>query len=499
MSAYFEALVRALKRRSYRRLLLSLPEVAAVRLLARLQRRDRRGFWGWCGNVINHLAGGPPRMYLRWREGAFRKYFQYFASALDNPRCENQSGRGVTLMIGTLGPGGAERQAVITLLGLRERGMRPLTMAAMHLRTDAQRFFLHRLEDAGIAVAEIDRDQSHDGRDNLLRVKHAVNALPRRMSEVMSFARTLAKHNPEIAHLWLDEVNIQGGLAAVAVGVPRIILHVRSLPPYHFLFYKPYMLEGYRWLAAQPAVTLAANSTAGARAYEEWLNLPTGRIRVIHNGFDFDADLSPTHRIRGREYRDPHGIPPDVLLVGTVIRFGYEKRPDLWVDIAERVGRDLPDVHFLMVGDGYLRSRIARRARRGPLAGRLHVVGYEKQALAAIAAMDLFLLTSRAEGLPNVLIEAQALGVPVATTVAGGAAETLVHGRTGWILKDERVEAAASDIVRLLTDNTWLERAGDEGREFVRANFNIERMLDETLAVYDPARGAVQQVTHATQ
>ncbi|MDE2091053.1 MAG: glycosyltransferase [Gammaproteobacteria bacterium] len=398
-------------------------------------------------------------------------------------------------MIGTLGPGGAERQAVITLLGLAGLGFQPLAMAAMDLQTDAQRFFLHKLEEAGVSVAELDRDPAHDDGGDLPEIMRVVGTLPRRLTEVMNFARTLVKQNPQVAHLWLDEVNIRGGLAAVAAGVPRIVLHVRSLPPHNFALYRTYMLEGYRWLAKQPAVTLAANSIAGAHAYEAWLGLPAGHIQVIHNGFDFDEDLSLAHRNeRTRtDYRSRHGIPPAALLVGTVIRFSEEKRPGLWADIAELVARALPDTHFLMVGDGYLRSRIARRANSGELAGRLHVVGYEKQALAAIAAMDLFLLTSRAEGLPNVLIEAQALGVPVVTTTAGGAAETLLHGRTGWVLADDSPEAAAAVIVRLLADRSWLRQAGKEAREFVRTHFGMDQMLDETLRVYGPGLRAAPQ------
>ncbi len=485
MHKYIGLVRKTLKKRNLGNLLLSLPEILIIRALVRLQwQAQDKTDW----HALNRLSCAILRSFLHWRERSYRRVFLHFGSVLDSVQHRERDPRGVLLMIGTLGPGGAERQAAITLLGLAQRGLKPLAMTAMHLRLETQRFFLPRLEEAGISVGELDRDPAQDGADNLPQIKRAVSTLPSRLAEVMNFARTLVKQNPQVAHLWLDEVNIQGGLAAVAARVPRIILHVRSLPPYHFAFYKTYMLESYRWLAKQPAVTLVANSIAGARAYEEWLGLLAGHIRVIHNGFDFDRDLSLAHRSeRTRtDYRSRHGIPSDVPLVGTVIRFDHGKRPGLWADIAERVARAVPDAHFLMVGDGYLRSRIALRARSGTLKDRLHVVGYEKHTLAAIAAMDLFLLTSREEGLPNVLIEAQALDVPVVTTAAGGAVETLAHGRTGWILADDRPDAAAAVIVQLLTDKPCLQRAGGEAREFVRVRFGIERMLDETLQVYGP-------------
>lgn len=489
MGEYSTLIRKALKRGDYRRLLLSMPEILVLRAWLRLHWHDKdissAKFW----RMFNRACSRILWTFLHWKERAYAKYFQRFEAALGDTPVGSESPRGVLLMLGTLGPGGAERQAVITMLGLARRGLEPLGMAAMHLESETQRFFLPRLEAAGLSVAELERQREHDTTDNLLRIRRAIGALPERLSEVMNFARTLVRRNPRVVHLWLDEVNIQGGLAAVAAGVPRIVLHLRSLPPYHFTFYKSYMLEAYRWLAAHPAVILAANSGAGARAYEEWIGLPTGRIRVIYNGFDFDQDLAPIPPNQRLEYRASRGIPSGAPLVGTVIRFSGEKRPWLWMDIAEQVLRAVPDAHFLMVGDGPLRQQIARRAGSSALAGRLHVVGRERQALTAISTMDIFLLTSCVEGLPNVLIEAQAQGVPVVTTQAGGAAETLQHERTGWVLQDESPEAAAAVISRLLGDKVWLQEAGKAAREFVHAHFSVECMLEETLRAYGDFSG----------
>jgi len=474
---YLALIRKVLKRRDYRRLLLSLPEILAVRSRLWLRRRDY-------GQILAQPCSAALRSFLRWRERTYERYFQLFTEALAGaPSAANPRG-GVLLLVGTLGPGGAERQAAVTLLGLARRGVRPVALAAVRLESETKRFFLPRLEAMGLDVAELNRDPIQDTIEPLSHIRRATAVLPYRLGEVMNYARTLVKHNPQIAHLWLDEVNIQGGLAAVAAGVPRIVLHVRSLPPHHFAFYKTYMLEAYRWLAAHPAVILAANSLAGARAYEEWIGLPRGRIQVIHNGFDFDNDLSPVPSDLRLAYRMRHGIPADAPVVGTVIRFSHEKRPELWLRTAERIAHALPDAHFLMVGDGHLRHRLAKQAKRSFFGGRVHMVGYEKSALNAISAMDLFLLTSHIEGLPNVLIEAQAMGVPVVTTPAGGAAETLMHGHTGWLLEDARSDAAAAVIVRLLTDQGWLRQARKDAREFVRERFGVERMLDETLGVY---------------
>lgn len=422
-------------------------------------------------------------------ERFYRQYFRRFGIALAALPSNTTVSRGLLLVSGSLGSGGSERQTVLTALGLTRRGLQPLELAVVYLRSEAERFYLHKLESAGMKVLEFDRDTSRDGSDRLQPLMRAMNTLPSVLRDVADYARTLAAVSPEIVHLWLDEVNLKGGLAAVAAGVPRIILSGRNLPPNNYLLYHPYMREAYHWLLRQPGVTLINNSAAGARAYERWLGLREGSIRVVYNGFDFDEPLLSACRKGRAEYRERHGIPQDAPLVGTVIRLSEEKRPLLWAEIAAHIGWTLREAHFLVAGDGPLRNELEARAVKSDLAGRLHVVGVEKQALEAMAAMDLFLLSSRGEGLPNVLVEAQALGVPVVTTQAGGAPEAVDHGRTGWVLGNHKPERAAAEIVRFLRDPIWLRTAGAAGPNFVKSRFGLERMLDETLDVYgDRAR-----------
>lgn len=417
-------------------------------------------------------------------ERYYRGYYRRFGIAVNSIKRDTLNRHGLLLVSGTLGSGGSERQTVLTVLGLARRNLESVGLAVVYLRSEAERFYLHRLEAAGMPVIEFSRDISPDRAAGMGDMLGAVDVLPEILHDVAAYARTIAQQSPAIVHLWLDEVNVKGGLAAVAAGVPRVILSGRNLPPNNYLIYKPYMREAYRWLLRQPGVTLINNSGAGARAYERWLDLPEGSVRVAHNGFDFDEELLERCRRQRAAYRERHGIPQAVPLVGTVMRFNEEKRPLLWAEIAARVGKALPEAHFLVVGDGPLREQLEARVAQPDLAGRLHLVGIERQPLEAMAAMDLFLLSSRGEGLPNVLVEAQAVGVPVVTTRVGGAPETLDAGRTGWVLSSDKTDRAAAEIVRLLGDNPWLQTARKAGPDFVKKNFGLERMLDETLEIY---------------
>jgi glycosyltransferase involved in cell wall biosynthesis len=94
------------------------------------------------------------------------------------------------------------------------------------------------------------------------------------------------------------------------------------------------------------------------------------------------------------------------------------------------------------------------------------------------------MLCSRVEGLPNVLVEAQALGCPVVATDAGGARETMLADETGFLRPIGDVDGLARDLERLLSDHALRAAMAARGRAFVRERFPLERMVRETHALY---------------
>jgi glycosyltransferase involved in cell wall biosynthesis len=97
-----------------------------------------------------------------------------------------------------------------------------------------------------------------------------------------------------------------------------------------------------------------------------------------------------------------------------------------------------------------------------------------------------------------VLLESQWLGLPVVTTVAGGAAEALKDGVTGRVIQQAEAVVIADAVVKILKDRKFLEVSRKEGPAFIAANYGMERMIRETLAVYDLGRVAVYQTLKAS-
>ena len=395
--------------------------------------------------------------------------------------------------IGTLGPGGAERQLVNTLLGLKRRYEIDIEVVAMSLESESECFFLETLERAGITVTRLDRHRGlaipGDVAEEAQRLQHALSAhLHPDLDYVSAYTSLFRDRRPDVVHLWLDTVNTKGGLAAALAGVPRIVLGMRNVNPSHFVFYQPYMRAAYRCLLEVAPVVAVNNSEAGARDYAEWIGIDAGRISIVRNGLDFDGAAAAQAHRDTRAYRARWNIPTSAEVLGGMMRLSEEKRPLLWVQVAESVAMRCSDVHFLLVGDGVQRPLVEARIAASPFASRFHLVGYERNAYVSLLGMDLLFLSSILEGSPNVLIEAQAVGVPVVTMPAAGAVEALDDGRTGWVVHDGSAASAAERVIYVLTHPHVRTAAAAAAPDWVRARFGLERMIAETAATYGNLR-----------
>jgi glycosyltransferase involved in cell wall biosynthesis len=423
-----------------------------------------------------------------------RRFERQFRALLDHsvpPYATHRHRPLLIASIGTLGPGGAERQLVNTLLGLKRRYEIDIEVVAMSLEKESERFFLETLERAGITVSRIDRNRGLAAPEDVAeeeeaqRLRHALRAhLHPDLDHVSAYTSLFLARRPDVVHLWLDTVNTKGGLAAALAGVPRIVLGMRNVNPSHFVFYQPYMRAAYRCLLEVAQVVAVNNSEVGARDYAEWIGIDAGRISVVRNGLDFDGAAAARAHGDARAYRARWNIPASAEVLGGMMRLSEEKRPLLWVQVAESVATRCSEVHFLLVGDGVQRPLVEARIAASPFASRFHLVGYERNPYVSLLGMDLLFLSSILEGSPNVLIEAQAVGVPVVTMPAAGAVEALDDGRTGWVVHDGSAASAAERITYVLTHPHVRAAAADAAPDWVRTRFGLERMIAETAATY---------------
>jgi len=132
-----------------------------------------------------------------------------------------------------------------------------------------------------------------------------------------------------------------------------------------------------------------------------------------------------------------------------------------------------------------MRPDLLRIVEGEGLSGRIHLPGVTKDAWASLTAMDIFLLTSRVEGLPNGLIEAQAMGVPPVSVDVGCVSEALIAGETGILVEDESASALGAACLALASDPERRRELGAAGARFVRDCFAADRMVDHMLRIYE--------------
>ena len=133
---------------------------------------------------------------------------------------------------------------------------------------------------------------------------------------------------------------------------------------------------------------------------------------------------------------------------------------------------------------GPLREDMAALAAKRGIADRLTIRDVTPEPLVALAAFDACLLTSAAEGTPNVALEAQWLGTPVIATAGGGMRESLDVGASGWLVEEPDAHALAEAVLQVLSDPNLKATAAARGPVFVKRRFGMDRLLRETLDLY---------------
>jgi len=474
------------------RLLTQISQVA-LRHRARVRR--------WIPKRLHHVVGTFARRFIQSVEASGtdpdKHAFGDAGLAFPEPLrpVEHFRRDAVLLVNDALASGGSERQIVNTLLGLQARGGIEAGLLCWRLgETPELDFYVPDLAGAGIAFANVSEEPSSLTEAERERVSSwlddTLGWVPRDIRDkILRLTGDLVRLRPAIVHGWQDENALVAAFAGLLAGVPRIVVATRNVNPSGFGYHRPFMRSAYQVLARHVEIVFVNNSAVGARDYEAWIGLAEDRFSVLYNGVEVRSSGAPDPRQRA-EARVSLGLPPEGRVIGTLIRLNREKRPLLWLAVAERCLRRHRDLRFLMAGDGPMRDTILTEAEKLGIADRLLVPGAVSPAERALHAMDVFLLTSEQEGLPNVTLEAGAAGIPVVTTDAGGARETIRIGETGLLVGgNDRAEtdlvADLSDAVcSILEDPQWPERVHRMGPEFVKNNFGVERMLDETLSFY---------------
>ena len=238
-----------------------------------------------------------------------------------------------------------------------------------------------------------------------------------------------------------------------------------------------------RWKYRQVDRFITASEAIRAMLIED--GVPADRATTVHEGIDVDrvAAIEPLN------VREEYWFPPHSLVVGNIAALVPHKGQKHLIEAAAIVVREVPEARFLILGEGELRPTLEHQVKHLHLSQHVVFAGFRADVLAVLKGLDLFVLSSVTEGLGTSLLDAMAAGRPIVATQAGGIPEVVVDGETGVLVPPRDGEALAAAILGMLRDEGRRRRMADAGLARVRTRFSVDRMVEQTLAVYAAVAG----------
>lgn len=300
---------------------------------------------------------------------------------------------------------------------------------------------------------------------------------PKDALRTLAIRRYIKEHGPfDVVH---GHSSKGGALARLSgIGLPGI----RVYTPHALFTMNPGLQSVVKWLFATIEQVLGwladgiilVSQDEHQHAVE--VGLPPGKLFVIPNGVRLPTGPSADN-LRARM-----SVAADDICIGFVGRFVPQKAPEnLLRSFAKLAGR-FPKARLMMVGDGALETSLREEARILGIADRVCWPGPLNGA-EAMFAFNLFVLPSRYEGFPYVLMEAMAAGLPIVMTHVGGTGTLVRDGENGFVVPPDSLDQLTAMLERLLADESLRKTMGQRGVEMVR-EFSIQKMVEKTVALY---------------
>lgn len=286
----------------------------------------------------------------------------------------------------------------------------------------------------------------------------------------------LRRHPADVFHIHVGtgRENFDGARAARRAGVGTV-LQTQHLP---WLLGSPkHRVPFFRAIA--PTDHLIAVSEAQRNTYLR-IGVPADRITTVPNGV-----RSRGPGVGRRAAREALGLHPEQPVVLTIGRLTVMKGQRYLIEAVPDLVRRFPELAVVILGSGHLHDQLRALADRLGVGEHVHLPGHRSDARMLLDAADVFVLPSRHEGMPLVLLEAMDAGLPVVATRVIGSNEVVDDGITGVLVEPEDADALGAALAHLLADHELRQEYGRAGRRRYQQSFTSARMAAQTIAIYE--------------
>ena len=358
---------------------------------------------------------------------------------------------------------GGQRQVLLTVLGLRERGHRTLLIA-------------HPEGELAVRAAE-----GHD----LIRLApraevdlHAGWKLSRIIKDLRpDIVHAHDPHAVALASLALSFMT--SGKCPALLASRRVAFHLKT----HAFS---------RWKYHQVDCFIAASNAIRDMLIGD--GIEPERVVTIYEGIDL-------HRVQAEPPANIHAefwLPTHAPIIGAVAALTAEKGHKYLIDAAAMVVREVPDARFVILGEGDMRPALERQIRELHLEKHVVLPGFRADILSFIQSFDVFVMSSLFEGLGTSLLDAMALSKPIVASDTGGIPEAVAQGENGLLVPPRDARRLADAIATLLKDPDRRQRMGRAGLERARRLFSADEMVERTLKVYRKHAGVHHESADGT-
>lgn len=206
------------------------------------------------------------------------------------------------------------------------------------------------------------------------------------------------------------------------------------------------------------------------------------KLQVIFNGVDIEAYENGAH---GAVKRQDLNIPEDAFVVGMVGRISQQKAPDVFIKMAKQVKDEVPNAHFIIVGNGNQEDEIRKYAKDNGFSDSLHITGWVDDPMSYVELFDVACLLSRWEGFGLVLPEYMMAGKPIVATRVDAIPNIICNNENGLLVDADDPISASEAVLRIYSDERFKSTLIKAGRETVNKKYDIRRVSEESAKMFE--------------
>lgn len=286
----------------------------------------------------------------------------------------------------------------------------------------------------------------------------------------------------DIVQTSLFNANFHGRIAAILAGVPIIISEEHGEPyQYNSLKFIPYIWSD-RILArfTDKIICCSKNLIAFINKCEK---VPVYKFFFLLNTFNKDKLKITRDRL---DLRNEIGLTGENLVIGNIGTLYYSKGQDILIEAFKNINRILPQARLILIGDGVrgFKQRLFRLVEDLGLTGKVLFLGAKNNIADYLNITDVFVFSSRSEGIPLALLEAMYMEVPVVATDVGGISEIIMHNQNGILVKPGNTDSLSLAVTELLNDKNRRIGFIQEAKKTVLDKFNTDRYLGQLENLY---------------